>query len=130
MLHPQSLRVLVVDDEPLIRWSIAETLNDRGHTVVEATNACGARAAMNDDGRPIDVILLDLRLPDSSDLGLLAELRRRLPETAVVLMTAYGTPEVAQDALDLGAHRVVGKPFDMNTVEPLIQEAYRSVQKH
>jgi DNA-binding NtrC family response regulator len=130
MLHPQSLRVLVVDDEPLIRWSIAETLNDRGHTVVEATNACGARAAMNDDGRPIDVILLDLRLPDSGDLGLLAEFKQRLPGTAVVVMTAHGTPEITQSALSLGAHSVVGKPFDMDAVDPLVRNAYEAAHLH
>lgn len=130
MLQDQSLRVLVVDDEPLIRWSIAETLNHHGHTVVEATSASGARAAIRDTPRPIDVILLDYRLPDSNDLRLLEELRQRMPRTAVVLMTAYRTPELAQGALSLGAYRVVGKPFDMNVVEPLVMGAYYAAQPH
>jgi DNA-binding NtrC family response regulator len=121
-----SLRVLVVDDEPLIRWSIAEILNHRGHTVVEAPSASGAHAVMTDLKEPIDVVLLDLRLPDSDDLKLLAEVRRRMPQSAIILMTSFGTPELAQGALRLGAHRVIGKPFDMDDVETLVRSAYQA----
>ena len=123
---PCSLCVLVVDDEPLIRWSIAEILNHRGHTVLEAPSASGARAVMTDSRQPIDVVLLDLRLPDSNDLTLLEEVRRRMPHTAVILMTSYGTPELAQGALQLGAQRVIGKPFDMDDVETLVRSAYQA----
>src|SRR5262245_42661927 len=83
------LRVLVVDDEPLIRWSLAETLADQGHSVVETEDASGARAAVNDD---FDVVLLDYRLPDSDNLSLLASIRRRAPRAQVILMTAFGAP--------------------------------------
>ena len=61
------LRVLVVDDEPLIRWSLSETLEQSGHAVVEAGDAEGALRALS-AGRPFDVVLLDYRLPDSNDL--------------------------------------------------------------
>lgn len=120
------LRVLVVEDESLIRWSIAETLAHEGHTVVEASSATTAVQALTEMPEPIDVVLLDYRLPDSSDLGLLADVRRLRPGSAVVMMTAYGTPEVTKAALDLGAHRVVNKPFDMHGLGPLVLEAYRS----
>jgi DNA-binding NtrC family response regulator len=117
------LRVLVVEDEPLIRWSIAQTLADHGHAVVEAGSAATAVEALHDTADPIDVVLLDLRLPDSSDLGLLADIRRMRPESAVVMMTAYGSPEVTRDALELGASRVIDKPFDMHALEHLLREA-------
>lgn len=126
MPTPSSLRVLVVDDEPLIRWSIAEILNQRGFAVVEAPSASGARAVMNASPQAIDVVLLDFRLPDSNDLKLLEEVRRRMPHTAVILMTSYGTPELAQRALKLGAYRVIGKPFDMHEVETLVRSAYQA----
>jgi DNA-binding NtrC family response regulator len=126
----QFLTVLVVDDEALIRWSIAELLRRSGHTVVEATNAGKARDAMSHTPEPIDVVLLDYRLPDSNDLGLLEEVRRRLPQSAVVLMTAYGTPELVQGALDRGAYCVLTKPFDMHEVVPLITTAYRAARYH
>ena len=118
------LRILVVEDEPLIRWSITETLGEEGHTVMEAGNAASAIKAMEDAGEDIDVVLLDYRLPDSNDLGLLANVRRLQPRSAVVMMTAYGAPEVTAGALALGVYRVVGKPFDMRALESLVVEAH------
>jgi DNA-binding NtrC family response regulator len=121
-MSDRHLRILVVEDEPLIRWSIAETLGDEGHTVMEATDAASAvRALDNEDG--IDVVLLDYQLPGSNDLGLLAEVRRLQPESAVVMMTAHGSADMTDRALALGAYRVVGKPFDMRMLEPLVVEA-------
>jgi two-component system response regulator AtoC len=117
-------RILVVEDETLIRWSIAETLGQQGHTVMEAANAASAVKALEDAEEDIDVVLLDYRLPDSNDLGLLANVRRLQPRSAVVMMTAYGTPEVTAGALALGAYRVAGKPFDMRALEPLVVEAH------
>ena len=122
----RTLRVLVVEDEPLIRWSIAETLTHGGHTVVEAGSATAAVREMTGAPDSIDVVLLDYRLPDSNDLGLLAAVRRLMPRSAVVMMTAYGTPELTQGALELGAYRVMSKPFDMHGLESLVQEAHRA----
>lgn len=127
---PRHLRVLVVEDEALIRWSIAETLAYRGHTVVEAGSASGAVSALHQACAPIDVVLLDVRLPDSDDLGLLADVRRLVPDSAVVVMTAFGTPEVMEGALELGAYRVLDKPFDMNGLEALVLEADRARSIH
>jgi DNA-binding NtrC family response regulator len=126
----KALRVLVVDDEMLLRWSICEVLRRHGHTVIEASSARSARDAMSETTTPIDVVLLDYRLPDSTDLGLLEEVRRRMPQSAVVLMTAYGTPDVVEGALDRGAFQVAIKPFDMHDVEPLVQNAYRASRPH
>ena len=91
---------------------------------MEAANAASAVKAMEDADEEIDVVLLDYRLPDSNDLGLLAHVRRLQPRSAVVMMTAYGTPEVTEGALALGAYRVMGKPFDMRALESLVVEAH------
>jgi DNA-binding NtrC family response regulator len=126
----RSLTVLVVDDEALLRWSLAEVLRRIGHTVIEAASADHARDALTHVSSPIDVVMLDYCLPDSNDLRLLEEVRRRLPQSAVLLMTAFGTPEVFQDALARGADRVLNKPFDMQDVEGLITEAHRASRSH
>ncbi len=118
-----SLRVLIVDDEPLIRWSLAETLTDTGCYVVETGDGRGAKSAVRDATRPFDVVLLDYRLPDSEDLGLLASLRQLAPKARVILMTAFGTPEVIRGALDLGAYRVVSKPFELRDMADLVGHA-------
>jgi two-component system response regulator AtoC len=121
-----ALRVLVVDDEPLIRWSLTETLLDAGYEVLEAADGHGALDALKETPFRVDVVLLDLRLPDSTDLALLATLRRLSPKSQIILMTAYGTPEVAQGAMDLGAHAVVNKPLEMNDLSAMVERAYNS----
>jgi len=124
-----SLRVLIVDDEPLIRWSLAETLSECGHSVIEAGDGDAAIRALAGREAPIDVVLLDFRLPDSNDLKLLSTIRRMAPKAAVILMTAYGTPEVAKGALELGAYRVVLKPLEMPDVAELIARAHASITR-
>lgn len=126
----RALRVLVVDDELLIRWSIAETLASAGHSVIGATDGTSAIVAIGNTAGRIDAIVLDYRLPDSNDLTLLATLRRLSPGSAVVMMTAFGTPEVIQGALDLGVYRVIHKPFEMQGLEPLLRAACGSRNMH
>jgi two-component system, NtrC family, response regulator AtoC len=121
-----ALRVLVVEDEWLIRWSVTETLAHEGHTVIEAEDAASATRAVSEASEPIDVVLLDFRLPDSNDLTLLSTIRRLTPHSSVVLMTAFGTPEVTRGALDLGVYRVLSKPVDMHDIGPLVLQANNS----
>jgi DNA-binding NtrC family response regulator len=122
----RTLRVLVVEDEFLIRWSIAETLTLAGHTVIEAENGAAAILALKNGLEAVDAVVLDYRLPDSNDLTLLATIRRLSPESVVVLMTAFGTPEVAKGALDLGVLQVLQKPFEMDDLQSLLHEACSS----
>lgn len=116
-------RVLVVDDEPLIRWSLSETLGHLGFTVVEAGDARTAVGAASDPQKPFAVAVLDVRLPDSDGLGLLTRLRRLMPNTRIIIMTARGSPELAQSALELGAYCVLDKPFGMSEIAELVDQA-------
>ncbi len=111
--NSNGLAVMVVDDELLIRWSLAETLTEAGHQVIEAADGASAVRALEAAEDLPDVVLLDFRLPDSNDLGLLGTIRRMAPDAQVIMMTAYGTPEVTSGALELGAFQVVSKPFEV-----------------
>ena len=114
------LRILVVDDEPLIRWSITETLGAAGHQVTEASSAATAVQAVT--ALPnLDLVLLDFRLPDSNDLGLLKKIRTLAPAAAVIMMTAFGTPDMTAGAIELGAARVLSKPFNMGELERVVR---------
>lgn len=119
----RALRVLVVEDELLIRWAIAETLAQAGHTVVEAADGATAVMTLKSEAQRIDAVVLDCRLPDSDDLTLVATVRRLAPSSPVVLMTAFGSPELVKDAFDLGVYRVLHKPFEMHDLEALLREA-------
>ena len=101
-----------------------QTLKDRGHSAEEARDGASAVRVVEDAPQPFDVVLLDLRLPDSNDLTLLSRLRRLSPRSQFILMTAFGSADVVQGALDIGAFRVVGKPLDMNDVAALVAQAY------
>lgn len=106
-------RVLVVDDEPLIRWSVTETLAELGLDVEQASDAASALKAITTNALEFDVVVLDLRLPDMKDLSLLGTVRQLLPDASVVLMTAFGTDEIVEHAIALGAVTVLNKPFEL-----------------
>ena len=99
--------VLVVDDEALIRWSVAEMLGERGYVVTEAGDGRMAVAAIEGAEQPFDVVLLDYRLPTSQ----------------VIMVTAHNSPELALGAAALGAYRVISKPFEVESLAALVKQA-------
>lgn len=115
--------VLVVDDEPLIRWSLSEGLADAGYTVQQAASGAEARQAVAAAAAAPLVVILDLRLPDVTDMSLLRHIRTMRPDVPVVMMTAHGSAEDAQQAATLGAFRFVAKPFDVSEIVGLIDAA-------
>jgi DNA-binding NtrC family response regulator len=115
--------VLVVDDESLIRWALSEGLSDAGYPVQEAASGTEAREAIAAaEGRPL-VVILDLRLPDVTDLSLLRHIRITRPDVPVVMMSAHGTAEDAEQATALGAFRFVPKPFDLVEIIEVVAAA-------
>jgi DNA-binding NtrC family response regulator len=113
-----SARILIVDDESLIRWSLAQGLSAHGYEVIEA--ASGAAALEGCEGSNIDVALLDFRLPDTDGIELAREIRRSRPSCPVILMTAYGNPELQRRAAQNGILRVIDKPFDVAELVGLV----------
>jgi len=109
-------RALVVDDESLIRWSIAETLSGLGLDVEQAGDAASALRHITAGPPGFDVIVLDLRLPDMQDLSLMATVRQLQPKASVILMTAFGSDEVVERAIALGVETVLHKPFALGTL--------------
>lgn len=120
-------RVLVVDDEPLISWSVAEILGDCGDVVTEAGTGAAAVRALSEAREPVDVVLLDYHLPDVCNLSLLSTVRCLSPTSRVILVSAYLTPEVAEEALALGASQVITKPIDIRDIAAIVHGAVRPV---
>src|SRR5262245_13204022 len=104
-------KVLIVDDEPAIRWVLAEALRGWGYETVEAGTGEATLAAII-AGQPA-AILLDINLPDSSGLDLLREIKRRSPHSAVIMITAETLFENAVAALRGGADDFIGKPINL-----------------
>ena len=117
-------RILVVDDEPLVRWSLRERLTAEGHDVVEAATAEEAVDKSRDD---VDLIFLDFKLPDGDGLSVLRKVKERTPDLPVILMTAFSTIENAVEAMKLGAFHYVNKPFNLDEVLLLAEKALETV---
>jgi DNA-binding NtrC family response regulator len=107
-------RILVVDDEELIRWSLKEALQLAGHTVSDAPN--GQTALKLADGSQFDLAMLDMKLPDTDGITLMKEIMRRQEGITVVIMTAFSTVETAVEAMKLGAADSLSKPFNIEEV--------------
>ena len=105
-------RVLVVEDRQSMREMLAQTLALEGYEVATAATAAAGRRHLREQGA--DLVLTDLRLPDGSGLEVLQESRRCCPGSPVILMTAYGSVDVAVEAMRRGATDFICKPFDTN----------------
>jgi DNA-binding response OmpR family regulator len=102
------MRVLVVDDHPELRSLVAQTLERDGHVVRQAADVESARRALLEE---VDVIVLDLGLPDGSGLTLCRELRADGVQTPILILTAHNRVSERVEGLDAGADDFLGKPF-------------------
>jgi DNA-binding NtrC family response regulator len=121
MSAPVHNRILIVDDEALIRWSLRERLQAAGLQVIEAADGADALDQISHDG--ICAALLDLRLPDISGLDVLKAFRVHHPDCPVWIMTAYGTPAVEELAERLGVRGFLNKPFDLDELVEVVVSA-------
>jgi two-component system nitrogen regulation response regulator GlnG len=116
--------VLVVDDEALIRWSLSEALTEAGYTSRLASCGSEARIVLSSLEHDALVVVLDMRLPDVNDLGLVRHVRRVRPDARIILMSAHVTPEEAAEARGLCVFAVVSKPFDVTAMVDLVGQAW------
>ncbi len=112
--HPPPRRILVVDDEALIRATLAEYLTGEGFAVTAC--ASGEEALALAGERPYDVALCDVQLPGIDGIEVLERLLKISPETFVMLITAYATVESAVEAFQRGAHDYLMKPIILDEV--------------
>src|SRR5512146_790785 len=102
--------VLIIDDEAAIRESLETLLEFEGYTVTSAET--GEEGLDRLSETPFDLVLLDFALPDRNGLEVLAEIRSRDPQLAVIMITAYGTVDNAVRAIQGGATNFIQKPWD------------------
>lgn len=114
-------RILVVDDEESVRWALTKALERAGYRVDLAADGPSGFAAA--EHLEVDLALLDVRLPGRDGLAVLRDIRKRRPDLPVIMMTAYGTLQVAVEAMKQGAYDYIGKPFDMDEVLLVVEKA-------
>jgi two-component system response regulator AtoC len=118
-------RILVVDDEELIRWSLVERMRADGHDVVEAGTGEEAIERARDG---VDLVLLDYKLPDTDGVTVLRRIKELDPDVLVILLTAYASVETAVEAMKEGAFHFANKPFDLDDVAFLVARALETTQ--
>jgi DNA-binding NtrC family response regulator len=113
--------ILIVDDDEGVRQILSETLKSAGHTVSSAES--GERAVSAVREAPVDLVILDMVLPQVDGLEVLREISTLRPETAVIMITGYASVETAIRAMKMGAVDYIVKPFRMEEVELIVARA-------
>jgi len=114
-------RILIVEDEKSMRDLLALMLRKEGYTVDAAESAVKASERVTRNG-DFDLVVTDISMPGMSGLELLRHCRTHCPDTAVILMTAYGSKQTAIEALNEGASYYVEKPFDLDEMKAVVRK--------
>ena len=123
-IHAEAMKILVVDDEALVRDIVRKGLSKMGGYDVEvAQNGLEAIEKMERD--VFDLVLTDLKMPEMDGIELLKTIKGTRPEMMVILMTAYGSIETAVEAMKMGANDYITKPVDFNDLLIHISKAQK-----
>jgi DNA-binding NtrC family response regulator len=117
--------ILVIDDDALIRSSLAERLKSEGYEVLEADTG---RLALEQISNGIDLVLLDYRLPDADGVSILRTIKEFDPDILVILLTAYANVETAVEAMRLGAYHFANKPFNFDELTGTVEWALETTR--
>jgi DNA-binding NtrC family response regulator len=120
-------RILVVDDEDIVRTSCSRTLSPEGYEVRLAKN--GVEGLKMASEERFDLVLTDLKMPDMDGIEVLRIIKEKWPETAVIIVTGYQTVDTAVKAIKLGAYDYIEKPFTPDSLISAVAEAMANRQK-
>lgn len=118
-------KILIVDDEMLVRNFLAETLRRKNMDVSVAENGHAAFSLLKDT--VFDLVITDMKMPDCTGIDILKKVKELSPSTIVIVITAYGSIENAVEAMRLGAFNYLIKPFSPDTIEAIIEKAREHV---
>ena len=120
-------KILIIDDEAIVRISCEKCLLPEGYDVDSAENGIvGLRLV---ESNTYDLILTDLKMPDMDGIEFLAKIRETHPKTKVIMITGYSTTEHAEQAMRSGAYNYIEKPFIPETLVKAVKEALSGTAK-
>jgi two-component system, NtrC family, response regulator AtoC len=117
----ETAKILVIDDEKLLRWSMQQNLSKEGYTVITAEKGIEGLGLFIEE-EP-DIVLLDIHLPDISGINVLESIRKEDPNAIVIMVTAFGDIQTAVKTIKFGAYDFVEKPFNLEKLKILIGKA-------
>lgn len=119
-------RILIIEDEKLIRWSLRQQFHDEGFIVDDADAGSAGLEKLNQ--AQFDLVMLDYKLPDMTGLAVLRKIREQDEDIVVLIMTAYSNIEDAVEAMRLGAYDYVSKPFKMDALMMTVNKALETTR--
>jgi len=122
----EKLRIMVVDDEKIVRESLYHWFKREGHAA--ETAASGLEALEKLEKAPFDVLFVDIKMPNMDGLEVLRRVKEGYPETIVIIITAYGSVESAVEAMKFGAHDYLLKPFRPEQLALVIEKTVSQVK--
>jgi two-component system, NtrC family, response regulator AtoC len=121
----ETAKILVIDDEKLLRWALEQNLSKEGYAVISAET--GLEGLDLFSAEQPDIVLLDIHLPDISGLNVLESIKKESSNTIVIMVTAFGDIQTAVKTIKFGAYDFVEKPFNMEKLKILISKALETV---
>jgi len=118
----ENVRILVVDDEAIMRNLLLKILEQEGYQVVLASSYKEAIERLTVG--PCDLVLSDVKMPEKNGFELLKKIKDEWPQTAVIMMTGYGDAYTVKEALMLGADEYITKPFKSHEISLIVERAY------
>jgi DNA-binding NtrC family response regulator len=114
-------RVIVADDDGLVRWSLSQTLSREGYEVITAESPAQILAEIV--RATVDVVVTDYLFPESDGVEVLRKIKTSMPKTHVIMITSYGSPRLERLVRDIGAFDYFDKPFEVKAVAGSVARA-------
>lgn len=121
-MEPRSSRILIVDDEEDLTWSISKSLMRENALLEIICVNTGDEAFKVLEKNSIDLVISDLRMPGKNGLDILDQIQKKHPHTKMIIMTAYGTPAIEKQIRDTKNVFYLEKPFDIHVLKKMIFE--------
>ncbi len=119
-------KILIIDDDSLIRDFLEETLSRMDFELATAPNGKSGIEEFNNGN--FDLVISDIRMPDINGMDVLKHVKAAKPDTSVVMMTAYGTIDNAVEAMKIGAFDYITKPFSADAIEIAVQKIFKFIK--
>jgi DNA-binding NtrC family response regulator len=115
-------KILVIDDETIVRTSCERTLTPEGYEVISASG--GQEGIEYLQNQSFELVLLDLKMPDIDGIEVLTRIKKEWPDTKVIMITGYSTVDTAVQALRYGAYNFIEKPFTPDSLLNAVKEIF------
>ncbi len=124
-MSEKTKRILIVDDEETLTFSLYQSfiISKENYEIVTASS--GNEAWEKFSEQPFDLVVTDITMPGITGIELLKRIKSGHPQTHVIIMTAYGSDEKKEEAINSGAYRYVEKPFEIKLMKQIISEALK-----